>query len=183
MIVEPKDGEIQVQKEVRGSVVIGRQRIPTLKRTLCSYGTIEIEAGTNGECGGDTGHGSRTVIRLKNLGSFDISAEGGKGWVNIVLGGDSELNEIQTALSFISNAIRKLQVEAALRGIFEIHLKGYTLDADDRKKIEHTASKSKMDPAHFEKWLLSDIARSWRFLAIGGAHLLIESYDDAFTIF
>ena len=33
---------------------------------------LEVEAGTNGYQGGDSGHGSRTYLRLKDLGSTDI---------------------------------------------------------------------------------------------------------------
>ena len=100
----------------RGIRIIDKIRIDTFKTTISSYATLEIEAGTNGECGGDTGHGSRTYIRLKDLGSTDIRFEVSLDAreLKMVLGGDSELNQIQRALALVLKfiSVRQAQEQA-----------------------------------------------------------------------
>ena len=46
--------------------------ITTFSRDIYSANVLEIEAGTNGYKGGDTGHGSRTYFRIENAGGTDI---------------------------------------------------------------------------------------------------------------
>lgn len=62
---------------------------------------LEVEAGTTGYRGGDTGHGGRTYLRIKDLGCTDMevyfSEEAG---LEIELGGDCELETFIQALDF-----------------------------------------------------------------------------------
>ena len=70
-----------------------------------------VVAGTTGYQGGDSGHGCRTFIRIRNLGGTDIRIEKvGKEYsdegVEIVLGGDTELYTIIDGLEFIINVLK-----------------------------------------------------------------------------
>jgi hypothetical protein len=85
---------------------------------------LKVEVGTNGYQGGDTGHGSRTVLRLENCASCDFRASIVRRGqpvespefltdigepvdrIEIVLGGDSELSRFVDALSF---AVKSLE--------------------------------------------------------------------------
>ena len=51
---------------------IDRSKVTTWSREIVNCNILEVEAGTNGFQGGDSGHGSRTYLRLKDLGSTDI---------------------------------------------------------------------------------------------------------------
>ena len=67
---------------------------------------LEVEAGTNGYQGGDTGHGSRTYLLLKDLGGTDMEChveedKYGSTSVEIVLGGDTELETMKEALRWM----------------------------------------------------------------------------------
>jgi hypothetical protein len=87
------------------TISIEGHRVELFKREVCRCNVLEVTAGTNGYQGGDSGHGSRTYLRLKDLGGTDISVKplvgkyGDEG-VEIVLGGDSELATIIEALKF-----------------------------------------------------------------------------------
>ena len=51
--------------------VYGKE-ITTYTREIYSANVLEVEAGTNGFQGGDSGHGSRAYIRIEDMGSTDI---------------------------------------------------------------------------------------------------------------
>ena len=87
--------------------------LPAMRTQLCYANILEVTAATNGYCGGDTGHGGRTVISFRDLGGTDIQIrefpkEISNGGVEIILGGDSELCTIRDACEFIVNALDKL---------------------------------------------------------------------------
>jgi hypothetical protein len=88
---------------------IGGIEVPTYKREIISANVLEVEAGTNGYQGGDTGHGSRTYFRIENEGGTDIQVRplgryGDEGF-EVTLGGDCELETIITALKFITKVL------------------------------------------------------------------------------
>ncbi|MDS1028916.1 hypothetical protein RDV78_00185 [Bacillota bacterium LX-D] len=88
---------------------IGGIEVPTYKREIVSANVLEVEAGTNGYQGGDTGHGSRTYFRIENEGGTDIQVRplgryGDEGF-EVILGGDCELETIITALKFITKVL------------------------------------------------------------------------------
>lgn len=75
-----------------------------VEHPFCS---LEIRAGTTGECGGDSGHGGRTYFEIVGIpdGGIDIECKiihGGRG-VRIDLGGDAELEICRRALRLLSN--------------------------------------------------------------------------------
>ena len=46
--------------------------ITTYTRDVVSANILEVEVGTTGYMGGDTGHGGRTYFRIKDEGGTDI---------------------------------------------------------------------------------------------------------------
>ena len=83
--------------------------IPTFTREIVSANILSVEAGTNGYQGGDSGHGSRTYIRISDESGTDIhvypqGSNGEKGF-EVTLGGDCELTTIILALKFIIKAL------------------------------------------------------------------------------
>lgn len=85
---------------------VNGHEVPTFCRDICSCNLLSVEAGTNGYQGGDTGHGSRTYIRVKNEGGTDIEVnELRNGGFEVMLGGDCELETMITALKFITKVL------------------------------------------------------------------------------
>lgn len=75
---------------------------------------LQVEVGTNGYQGGDTGHGSRTYFAVKDLASTDLEAKVeqdkyGSVSVEIELGGDTELETFIEGLEF---AVKKLKEQS-----------------------------------------------------------------------
>lgn len=75
----------------------------TVEITSCNI--LEVEVGTTGYMGGDSGHGCKTYFRLKDLASTDITVESitdkyGSSEVIIQLGGDTELQTFIEALKY-----------------------------------------------------------------------------------
>lgn len=85
--------------------------ITTYTRDVLSANVLEVEAGTNGYQGGDSGHGCRTYFRIQNAGSTDIEVHimrdcfGDTGGFEVILGGDCELETIVRALKFITKVL------------------------------------------------------------------------------
>ena len=102
-----KKFETEIEKRIR--YVKGRV-VDTIACDFYSCNILEAEAGTNGLQGGDTGHGCRTYIRLQDAGSTDMTVHtyrdkyGSEG-VEIILGGDTELQTIVGALKFIAKTL------------------------------------------------------------------------------
>ncbi|MBR5529213.1 MAG: hypothetical protein IKU57_01935 [Oscillospiraceae bacterium] len=83
--------------------------VTTFTREIISANLLEVEAGTNGYHGGDAGHGSRTYIRIKNNGNTFIRVnplgrDNNEG-VELLLGGDCELETMIRALKFITKVL------------------------------------------------------------------------------
>lgn len=98
--------------------IVGSRRITTYSREIYSANILEVEAGTNGYCGGDTGHGSRTYFRIEDKSSTDmvptiIEHLMGANGLEVALGGDCELATIIEALKFI---VQVLEDQAELYG-------------------------------------------------------------------
>lgn len=87
-------------------------KVPTCIREFSSANIIEVEVGTTGLCGGDTGHGGRTYLRIKDLSSTDMSCRlsgnscGDTGQIEIMFGGDCELETFVEALEFVAETLR-----------------------------------------------------------------------------
>ena len=89
---------------------VDRQVFPIYTREIVSANLLEATAGTTGYQGGDSGHGCRTFIRICNQGSTDIRVkklgdEYGDEGVEIILGGDCELDTIIEACKFIADVL------------------------------------------------------------------------------
>jgi hypothetical protein len=99
---------------------VGGVEIETWKREITDANILSVEAGTNGYQGGDTGHGSRTYIRIQNEGGTDLGARvlldylGYVDGVEIVLGGDAELSTMIEALKFATKVLEEGIQEAVL---------------------------------------------------------------------
>ena len=87
--------------------------IKEITRTrITSANILEVEAGTTGHMGGDSGWGGRTYFKIRDLGSTDIKV----GFTDkdglystdgfyVELGGDCELDTMITALSCVINIL------------------------------------------------------------------------------
>ena len=100
-----------------GTKIVHGQVVTTYTREIVSCNILEVEAGTNGYQGGDTGHGGRTYFRIKDLAGTDIEAHalgrfGDEGF-EVSLGGDCELETIISALKFITKVLED--------GAMEVH--------------------------------------------------------------
>lgn len=84
--------------------------ISTYTREVISANILEVEAGTTGYMGGDSGHGSRTYFRIQDSASTDmeirtfVDKHGCNGF-EVFLGGDCELETTIRALKFITKVL------------------------------------------------------------------------------
>lgn len=103
---------------ISGTKVVNGEEIETWKREIYDANVLEVEAGTNGYKGGDTGHGSRTFFSIKDCTGTDITAKVlrdryGHGYgFSVELGGDCELTTIIKALKFIVKVLKKQSKES-----------------------------------------------------------------------
>jgi hypothetical protein len=101
-------------REIKG------KEIETWKREIFDANILSVEAGTNGYQGGDTGHGSRTYIRIEDMAGTDITVHLLRNYfkdnsgLELILGGDSELSTILEALKFITKVLTDQIEEAAV---------------------------------------------------------------------
>lgn len=76
---------------------------------------IEAEAGTTGLCGGDSGHGCRTYLKIENIASTDIRPQllynkyGDLTGFEVKFGGDLELYAITEALRFMADTLEDME--------------------------------------------------------------------------
>ena len=97
--------------------------INTSSKLIGGLNQLKIEAGTNGPKGGDSGSGSRTVVRIADDASttWNVSVTDRHGdeqvfesplEIAITLGGDSELDTMIRALEFALAALKGTVEEA-----------------------------------------------------------------------
>ncbi len=72
--------------------------ITTYSRDVVSCNILEVEAGTTGYRGGDTGHGGRTYFRIQDAACTDMEIHSyttrcGSNGFEVCLGGDCELED------------------------------------------------------------------------------------------
>lgn len=84
--------------------------ISTYTRDVVSANILQVEAGTTGYMGGDSGHGGRTYFRIQDEGSTDmeirtITSKYGCTGFEVFLGGDCELETTIRALKFITKVL------------------------------------------------------------------------------
>ncbi len=85
-------------------------KITTYTREVVSCNILEVEAGTTGYQGGDTGHGGRTYFRIQDAASTDMEIKPiinkwGCDGFEVTLGGDCELETMIRALKFITRVL------------------------------------------------------------------------------
>lgn len=87
------------------------ENIKNLKETeIMDCNILGVKVATTGYCGGDSGHGSRTYLRLENKASTDMKirlTNNNKG-VEIILGGDAELKTFIQALRWAADSLDEL---------------------------------------------------------------------------
>lgn len=98
-------------KEKRRKLPDGTE-ITTYTRDVVSANILEVEAGTTGFMGGDTGHGGRTYFRIKDAAATDMEVRTftdrfGSGGFEVILGGDCELETTIRALKFITKVLEE----------------------------------------------------------------------------
>lgn len=85
--------------------------VTTWSRDIISANLLEVEAGTNGYHGGDSGHGSRTYLRITDQGSTDMRCKVKNDYgdhtesVELEFGGDCELQTIIEALKWMLSVL------------------------------------------------------------------------------
>ena len=89
----------------------GGTEITTYSRDVVSCNILEVEAGTTGYMGGDSGHGGRTYFSIKDAACTDMDVrvmhdrfDGCTGF-EVSLGGDCELETMISALKFITKVL------------------------------------------------------------------------------
>lgn len=98
---------------IEGERDVKNVAVDTFKREVVDANILEVEAGTNGYQGGDTGHGSRTYIRIQDMACTDLTVKpthnsyGEADGVTLELGGDAELATIIEAMKFIVKVLEE----------------------------------------------------------------------------
>lgn len=86
-------------------------KFTTYEREVVSANILEVEAGTTGYKGGDTGHGGRTYFRISDAACTDMDVHvfhdhyGNTDGFEVILGGDCELETMIRALKFITKVL------------------------------------------------------------------------------
>jgi hypothetical protein len=86
-------------------------RVPVESREFAAANVLGVTVGTSCPQGGDSGHGGRTLLRLRDLGGTDLRArveqdDQGRACVELILGGDSECATFVQALEFALSVLR-----------------------------------------------------------------------------
>lgn len=89
------------------SVMVDGIVVNTKKEDFIDCNMLEVEAGTTGFMGGDSGHGCRTYLRVVDRASSDMRVSKFQNGFSIMLGGDSELRTILQALKFMVRTLEK----------------------------------------------------------------------------
>lgn len=95
----------------RSKVLDDGTEITTYEREVVSANILDVEAGTTGYMGGDTGHGGRTYFRISDAACTDMDVHvlrdryGDATGFEVTLGGDCELETMIRALKFITKVL------------------------------------------------------------------------------
>lgn len=90
--------------------------LTTYTRDVVSANILEVEAGTTGYQGGDSGHSGRTYFRIEDAASTDMEVRSyvnkyGSPGFEVILGGDCELETTIRALKFITKVLEEEAAE------------------------------------------------------------------------
>lgn len=120
------DGYDKVSRE-KGEVKVDGIKIETEKEEFVSANMLSVEVGTTGYCGGDSGHGGRTYLRIHDEGCTDLRCKvhgyfvdeenGGADYedkytddaqdIEITLGGDCEMDTFIAALRYAADTLEQ----------------------------------------------------------------------------
>ena len=88
------------------TVNLDNTTIKTFATDIWDACNLEVEAGTTGFKGGDSGHGCRTYIRLTPYSGADIDViKNEDGDIEIIGAGDAELRVLLEAFKFITQEL------------------------------------------------------------------------------
>lgn len=113
--IDQTNDPVTVELTCTDEYLVGGTRTTRLQgeaKQFLSCNELVCRVGTNCPCGGDTGHGGRTVFELHDLAGSDMGIEivpneHGADGVRIVLGGDSEVETFVQALTWAAETLRK----------------------------------------------------------------------------
>jgi hypothetical protein len=91
--------------KVNSKVLVG---VTTKAKQFNNAALFAVEVGTTGLCGGDSGHGGRTLLRFCELGSTDMRVKQEDAeTLTLVFGGDAELENLIAGLEFAVNVLKE----------------------------------------------------------------------------
>jgi hypothetical protein len=82
-------------------------KVVTKTQQFANAAILEVEVGTTGLRGGDTGHGGRTFLRFTDKAGTDMRIKSSEGEVLLVFGGDAELENLILALQFALDVLNE----------------------------------------------------------------------------
>ena len=96
----------------RSEQTIGDIKVDTWCATIESSNVIGVEVGTTWHKGGDAGHGARTYLKIEDYGGTDIHVTSlgnsfSDNGFSVVLGGDSEIDTLISALEFAVRVLKE----------------------------------------------------------------------------
>ena len=103
------DENYEEDYEPNKTKVVKGVEVETKGKLIESFNIMTAEVGTTGYCGGDSGHGGRTYIKIKNeMGDFSVfsSGDADSKEVELLIGGDSELATTIECLEFILKELK-----------------------------------------------------------------------------
>ncbi len=68
---------------------------------------LEVEVGTTGLRGGDSGHDGRTLLCIRDLGGRDMRVETQPSETTLIFGGDAELENLIDGLLFAVDVLEQ----------------------------------------------------------------------------
>lgn len=115
--MEQKKLEIMPTESWVGEKNVNGISVPICGGRYVSCNILDVEVGTTGFCGGDSGHGSRTYLSFTNDASTDmcVSIDGEihePKSVELMFGGDCELETVIQSLEF---ALKTLKAQAKVK--------------------------------------------------------------------
>ena len=91
-------------REVLGKTII------THRMEIWRANALDVEAGTNGICGGDASHGSRTYFRIEDLANTAMAVNKTDKGFEVILAGDTEFETITAALQYIVDTLEAQRI-------------------------------------------------------------------------
>ena len=123
-----------------------------LEHEITSANILRVRAGTTGPCGGDSGHGCRTVFELEDASGTDIHVQVLDRGVRISLGGDCELETFIQALEWAAKSLRTqgkvrarevgLEGEYVIRNSLGCEITRIVADSEDQALVLYAVSVS-----------------------------------------